>query len=166
MGWFSRKKLLRDDHVMKLGALAKEGWSFFPGSLEGAVLSYQGAEINFLDESDRNKFQESISLILRDIANSSRPMIAWRSKYSEISKNSDRFVIASVLVAKTVVILEALAEAELQFPQDNRISQLREKLMVEVFTAFSRYYGDGFGAEITCEFPHIAKVMLGPFADD
>jgi hypothetical protein len=166
MGLFGKKHLLPDEQMKKLVTVANEAWNFFPGSLNGAVLSYKRAEVNFLDELDRKEFIQSLGRVLESINNGSSLSTAWTKVHATLGPDADRFALASTIVAKTLVWIEVLAEAELQFPRDGRIRNLRLQLMNEVFAALERYYGDRVLAETATFLPHLQDVLLGPLAGD
>lgn len=166
MGLFGKKHLLNDDHLKKLVEVSNEAWSFFPGSLNGALLSFKKAEVNFLDESDRERFARALGSVLRVISKEPSLSTGWASAHAALGPNADRFAIASTLVAKTLVWIDMLAEAELQFPRDTRIKNLRSQLMNEVFSTLERYYGEHIVPATVAYLPHVRDAILGPLVGD
>ncbi len=166
MGLFSSKSKLNSEHMAKLVGLANQAWGFFPGSLNGAVLTYKDVQIDFLSEHDRQRFDRELIRVFETYSGEPRPLTKWVEIYNANSADPDRFVIASLLVAKAVMLIDVIAEAELQFPKDRRIKSLRLQLMTQILSSLERYYGDRITSELVQFLPHVEKLLVGPLADD
>lgn len=71
-----------------------------------------------------------------------------------------------MMVIKAMVILDGIAEAELQFPKDKRIRSMRQQLHFEMFGALERYYGREEVAMHTLQLKNLARALIGPLADE
>jgi hypothetical protein len=163
---FGKKHLLSDEHFKKLVDAGNEAWGMFPGALRGSVLAYKGAEVDFLNEKDRLQFAQSLGEVLEQLEGSPERMGQWGRIYSSLPEDVDRFRISSVLVCKSLLWIDFIAQVELKFPRDGRIRQLREQLMVGVLTPLERYYGESVSAEVLQTLPSLNRVLLGPLGDD
>jgi len=153
-------ELLAEDQLQKLRNVADQALAIFPGSLDGAILSFKECRVALDERTDLASFMLELGNMVRQLGAAPRPMDAWLTAYRQMPSDPDRFRLAGIMVSKTFVCVDYLCEVEAEFPRDCRIKNIRSEVLVIVISTLSRYCGDDQTAALLIALPNLEKTYL------